>query len=277
VSGLLSEKLYATAFTVHPYRWPTIGAMEHLQATRLDELVLFYRTYYAPNNATVVVAGAIDLDDTLVQLARGYGGLAAQPVPRRRLPAEPEQRQARQVVIERPVVAPQMLVGYRAPAQSEGDYAVMEMLNEVLTTGDNARLYRRLVTDEAVASDISGSLAPFAEPGLYEVMLTLRPEADPEQALKSLQDEIDRLSRGISDGEVRKARHGLELSWLDSLTTSESCAESLGHFQTTCADYTRAFEGAERWQRLAAADLMGVAAARLRPQPRVTALARSPG
>ena len=89
VSGLLSEKLYATAFTVHPYRWPTIGAMQHLEAARIDELVQFYRTHYAPNNATVVVAGAIDVAETLTLLARAYGPLSPQPLPKRDLPNEP--------------------------------------------------------------------------------------------------------------------------------------------------------------------------------------------
>jgi zinc protease len=276
VIGELSERLYATAFAQHPYRWPTIGTMEHLEVATRAELERFYRTFYAPNNATVVVAGDIDFGDTLAMVAGAYGSLPAQALPAPARVVEPRQEQERMVTLQRPVMAPQIVLGFHAPAQLDPDYAVTEMLGEVLVVGDNARLYRRLVTEEALATDVIGYLAPFAEPGLYELLVTARPGVDPQRVIDVAQEELDRLVAGLSSAEVNKARNGLELFVHDSLKDAEGCAEALGHFESNYGDFCLAFTGQERWARVTDADLARVAAEVFRASNR-TAVVAVPG
>ncbi|MBI5508528.1 MAG: insulinase family protein [Deltaproteobacteria bacterium] len=271
-SGALSEALYSAAFTSHPYRRPTIGLMAHLEQMQRDAVEHFYRTYYAPNNATVVVAGALDPTEALVQLAKGYGGLAAQALPAANRIVEPEQREARQVTLTRPVVSPIVVAAFHAPAQLQPDFAALELLSEVLVVGDNARLYRRLVTEDELASDVMGVLVPFAEPGLYEVVVNARPGADVGQIVRVIQEELDHLADGLSAQEVRKARHGLELGLYDGLKDVEGCAEALGHYETNYKDYTLAFTGMDRWSKVEVAKLPEAAARVFSPTNRTVAV-----
>jgi zinc protease len=257
--GALSESLYAAAFTAHGYRWPTIGTMAHLEVMSRDGIERFYRTYYAPNNATVVVAGAIDLTETLTLLARGYARLTPQPVPPKPDVREPPQTASRDVSIAKPVVAPIIAAAFHSPAQPERDFAVLELLSEVLVVGDNARLYRRLVTQEELASDVVGVLVPFAEPGLYEIVVNGRPEVKPADIVHAVQEELDALGGGLNDAEVRKARNGLELGLYDGLKDAEGIAEALGHYETNYGDFSMAFTGMDRWSTVDAASLARVA------------------
>ena len=274
VTGELSEVLMAEAFRHHPYRWPTIGSMEHLRSARVADLEAFYRRFYSPANAAVVVVGDIDWRPTLTAIATAYGLLAAAQPGHRTLPKEPPQRQPRHRVLHRSVTAPQMLVGYRAVAEHEPDFPALQMLMEVLVAGDAARLYQRLVIDQEVASEVTGSVHPFAEPGLCEFYLALRPGVDGERALALLQEVLDDLGGdGPTAVEVDKARHGLELSVVETLSDVEGCAEALGHFESTQRDCAAAFRQAERLAQVVAADLVRVAQQTFRAAGRTSVLA----
>ncbi len=278
VTGALSELLYATAYTEHPYRWPTIGSMQHLEAATPAELERFYRTYYAPNNATLVLVGALDPIDTLTLLAKSYGPLPPQSIPAPPDIVEPKQEAAKLVLMERPVVAPQMMIAFHAPAQGDPRHAQLEMLSEILTAGDNARLYRRLVTDDRLATELVGYVSPFAEPGLYEIVVTARPGAEPERIIDAVQQEVERVCREpLSIAEVDKARNGLELALLEGLGSVEGCAEALGHFETTRDDFSEAFAGPAAWADATPDDLMRAAASIFRPENRTTVAALPAG
>ncbi len=277
VTGSLSESLYRLAFREHAYRWPTIGSMAHLSAASLVELERFYRTYYAPNNATLVVAGAIEPAPTLQLLARHYGVLQAQELPSVCKRREPEQREVRLAHIERPLAAPQLVVGFHAPAQIDSDYEAVEMLGDVLVAGDSARLYRRLVTEEQLASEVDGALMPFAEPGLYEIFITVQSGVDPAHVVSVVQEELDRLSSGLAPAELDKARNSLELGFLDSWKHVEGAAEALGHWQTNYDDYALAAAFPERLARVTENDLARVAAQVFRRENRSTVIASAFG
>ena len=273
VPGTLSEQLVALAFTKHPYRWPTIGSMQHLEAASLADLELFYRTHYAPNNATVVLVGHVELVPALTMLARGYGALAAQPPVRRGPWSEPAQLTSRHKVIRRQLLAPQMVVGYHAPAQNDPAFIALEVLAETLVSGDTARLYNRLVTHEGIATDVGGFLSPFAEPGLFEFHITARPDVDPQRILAILQEELDAIQQGLRPAELNKARHGLELARLESLKDVEGCAEALGHFETNYGDFSLALTRGDAYAQITEPMLRQAAAATFKITQRNTVLA----
>ena len=277
VGGALSEELFALTFKEHAYRWPTIGSMAHLESASMADLEAFYRAHYAPNNATVVLVGALDPVPTLVQLARAYGPLQRQATRPRPTVVEPAQQAARHKEISRALVAPQLVVGYRAPAQGAPGYAALEMLAEMLVSGDTARLYQRLVTEKQLVTDISGFLAPFAEPGLFEFHATLRPGIDPQAVLSALQSELDAVAGSVTAGEINKAAQGLELGLLDSLKDVEGCAEALGHHQTNAHDFSRAFTQLEAYTGITAETLGQVAHSTFTPNGRSTVLALPSG
>ena len=265
VSGAMSEALMAQSFTKHPYRWPTIGSMAHLEAATLDDLRAFYRAYYAPNNATVVLVGDLEPVATLAEVARAYGPLAAQPMPTRQNTPEPRQTEARQKVLKRQVLSPQVVMGFHGPAQGTPDHYAMEMLTDILTEGDTGRLHRRLVTEERLASEISGFLTPFAEPGLFELHMNLNRDADPHRAVAIVHEELGRVPLGLSQEEMDKARYGLELSVYDGLKDVEGMAEALGHAQTNTQDFRAAFEAPGHYAATGAERLIACSQQYLRP------------
>jgi zinc protease len=265
VGGAMSEALMAQCFTAHPYRWPTIGSMAHLEAATLDDLRAFYRAYYAPNNATVVLVGALEPVAALTAVAKAYGPLPAQPVPSRQHPVEPRQAEARLKVLKRPVLSPQVVMGFHGPAQGTADHYAMEMLADILTEGDTGRLHRRLVTQERLASEISGFVTPFAEPGLFELHMNLNRDADPHRCVAIVHEELAQVSRGLTDQEMAKARYGLELSVYDGLKDVEGMAEALGHAQTNTGDFRAAFEAPGLYAAMDAEQLIACSTRYLRP------------
>ncbi len=260
VTGSINETLYELAFTTHPYRWPTIGAMAHLEAVTLADLTRFYRAYYAPNNAVVVVAGALEPLPTLTALAEAYGPLAAEAVPPAAWAQEPPQSTPRAQMIRRAVLSPQCCLGFHAPAQPDGDFMALQLLSQALVVGDDARLYRRLVTEEQLAVHVEGALMPFAEPGLYEISITLRDGASPRALLAAVRHELDELSAKITEEEEEKAHNGLELELLEGQRSAVGVAENLGHHEVSVGDFSMAFRSAERLGEVTRRKLARVAA-----------------
>jgi zinc protease len=265
VGGALSEALMALAFDEHPYRWPTIGSMAHLEAATVNDLRAFYRSYYAPNNATVVLVGDLDPVQTLVALARAYGPLQPQPVDHGHRVPDATQQEARAQTIRRPVLTPQVVMGFRAPPQGTPEHDALEMLTDVLTEGDTGRLHHRLVTTDRLASDISGYLTPFAEHGLFELHMNVAPDTDPARAVAVVHEELARIAEGITAQELDKARNGLTLGLYDSLKDVEGMAEALGHAQTNTDDFSQAFAAPAAYAACGEAELRQVAATYLQP------------
>ncbi len=275
VDGTLSEKLLATAFERHPYHWPTIGWMDDIRGAARAEVERFYRTYYAPNNATVVIVGDVDPDATLAMLTRYYGALPPSELPAVELPREPDQIAERRVELQRPVPADRALVGYKTPAQNHADWPVLELVSALLTGGPSSRLYRRLVVERELTSSVDGSLMPTAEPSLYELSLSMMRDVPAEEALAVIDEEVARLaSEPLAPAELAKAKSCVETDFWSALVSLEGKAEALGHYQTALGDFRALLTTAERLAAVTADDVARAAATYLVPERRTVAIAR---
>src|SRR5262245_43964846 len=152
VDGWLDEQLMAHAFTVHPYRWPTIGWMEDIRALSLPDIRAFYRTWYAPNNATIVCVGDFDEAKLRELIEPHYGEIAPAQLPDVACPAEPEQTRERMVRAPKPIATDRLLVGYKAPGQDHADWPALEIVSTLLAGCPSARLHRKLVIEAEAAS-----------------------------------------------------------------------------------------------------------------------------
>lgn len=274
LAGTLSESLMSLVFERHPYRWPTIGSMAHLEAATLDDLRQFYTAYYSPNNATIVVAGDVLVQDVLTRVARSYGPIARQQVVRTERPREPDQTAPRERVLHRPILAPQLVVGYHAPAQGTTHFAALEVLADALVAGDTGRLYQKLVTELQLATDVSGFVSPFSEPGIFELHVTADSNADPHALVELIQTELARVcEEGITQDELDKARFGLELGAYESLRDVEGCAESVGHYESNFGDYARAFRAHEAYNKVTHEELREAARSVFRRENRSVVIA----
>jgi zinc protease len=260
IEGEVSELIYATAFKRHPYRWPTIGWMQDIESFTPEDCADFYRTYYAPNNATIVITGDVDEAQTLQLIQRHYGKIPKARIPRFRPVTEPPQRSERRLELQRPTPAAKLAMAYRAPSFRDRDYPALALASEVLFGGRSSRLFSRLVRDEELATDLHGSLAPFADAGLYEIWVSLRPGRDLPSVLKLIEQELERVcTRGVSSAELQKVKNRMELGFLQGMETAAGKAEQLGFFEIVYGDAAALFERLNALRAVKPADVQRVA------------------
>lgn len=247
VDGWLDEQLMAHAFTVHPYRWPTIGWMEDIRALALPEIRAFYRTWYAPNNATIVCVGDFDAAQLRDLVAQHYGHIPAVALPAHAHDAEPEQTRERVIRAPKPIATDRLLMGYKAPGQEDRDWAALEIVSTLLAGCPSSRLYRRLVIEQEAASSIDAQLTPFRDPSLLRLAVTTARGHHAAEIVASIDREIAALVVDPpSAAEVEKAKALAETDFWNALADVDGKAEALGHYETTLGDFRRLTALAER-------------------------------
>jgi len=261
VDGFLSEEMFRIAFTVHPYHWPTIGWMRDIQAITIDDCRQFYRTYYAPNNATVVLVGDFDEAAALDLIGQHYGKIPSSQIPPDRAPAEPEQTAERRAVYRKPVMSDKLRMAWKAPPVTDPDHVRLEVLSEILFGGNSSRLQRKLVSDGEIAASVSAAATPFRDVGLYEIGLSLQRGKASAEAEAVIVEELERLKREPpSMEELVVAQTRLETRFVRDLRPSGGKAEGLGHFHTTFGDYRALFRLYDGYRSVTADEISAVAA-----------------
>ncbi|MGZ3406906.1 MAG: M16 family metallopeptidase [Polyangia bacterium] len=274
VDGFLNEELYKAAFTTHPYHWPTIGWMRDIEAISIDDCRTFYKTFYAPNNATVVLVGDVEEESALGLIDSCYGKIPSSAIPADAAPREPEQTSERRQSWPKPVTADKLRIGYKAPAIGQVDYAVLEVANEILFGGNSSRLHRRLVVESEIASSTHAATAPFRDPGLYEVSVSLQRGHHAAEAEAIVYEELTRLGdKPLEPHELDTAKTRLLTHFWRELRPQAGKAEALGHYETTVGDYRKLFAVADGYKAVTAADIQRVVKQYLRPQRRTVAIA----
>jgi zinc protease len=260
VEGTVSEKLYAMAFQRHPYGQPTVGWMKDIEGFTKGDCRRFYRTYYAPNNATLVVVGDISEERALALIQDHYGQLSAARLPPMRRITEAPQRAERRVRLRRPTPTERVQVGYRAPSFGDGDYVPLAIVNDLLFGGRSSRLFRRLVRGQELAVEVRGALTPFQDPGLYELWIALRQGRTGAEALSALDEELTKLKEEpVSQRELEKVKNRLDLGFLQSLETAAGKAERIGFYETVLGDAGELFRRQQAYQKVSADDIQRVA------------------
>lgn len=159
--ALVSEQLMASAFVASPYRHPIVGWMSDLKTMTLADLEIWYRKWYAPGNATLVIVGDVDPEEVLRLARQHYGPIPARATPERKPRVEPPQRGPREAIVRAPAETPYLLMGFKVPSLERIDGGIdpfaLEMLAAVLSGDDNARLARRLVRESRVADQAFAS------------------------------------------------------------------------------------------------------------------------
>ncbi len=278
VEGFLSEELFKLAFARHPYHHPTIGWMSDIHAISTDDARRFYRTFYAPNNAVLVVAGDFAPEAALEAIERHYGGIPSSTIPEASVAAEPAQAVERRARFAKPVAADRVLFAYKAPAQGDPEWLPLLFAQELLLGGASSRLYRKLVIVDEAAAGAQGMVAPFRDPGVYEIVVSMKRGRSAAEAEAALDAEVARLiEQPIPAAEMDKVRNRMETDFWDNLETADGKAEALGHYETTLGDYRRLFEVAARVQAITAEDVRRAAEAWLRKEQRTVVVAEPSG
>ncbi|GMV07836.1 MAG: zinc protease [Gemmatimonadota bacterium] len=217
--GLAFETVYANLYPAdHPYHWPVIGSMDDLSAATLDDVKDFFRTYYAPNNASLSIAG--DVSDAQVRrlVEKYFGDIpAGPPIPAVEVP-DPSLASDRELVLEDAVQLPRLYVAWHAPRGFTGEDAALDVLSSVLTDGKSSRLFKRLVYDEQIAADVSAFQNGQEVAGSFWIIATAKPEVSLERLATAIREELDRLvAEGVNREERDRAVNGVETAFVRSL------------------------------------------------------------
>lgn len=247
--GLLAEQVQATAFVAHPYQFPVIGWPSDIESWKHEDLVRFFKTYYSPNNATLIVVGDVNPAE-IFSLAEKFlesipNGPPAEPIRTR----EPEQIGERRVTITKLAQVPLVQMAYHVGPANEPEGEALDLLIAILTDGDSSRLHRRLVEEERVAIDVAGFRDRGFDPALAWFFVTVSPEASPEKVEKLLTEELERIvNAGPSDAELRKAKNIAVASFWRGLKTISGKAQVLGTYEVFYGDYKLLFSAPDRYE-----------------------------
>jgi zinc protease len=245
--NLLDQEVTATAFKAHPYGHPTIGWLSDLRSMTREDLYGYYRHYYVPNNATLVIVGDIDIGKALERVRHHFGGFEPGSPIRRQRTREPEQTGERRVAIRKPGTAAYLKVAYHAPAAADPAFPAALALDAILAGANgvslwssfrvpppqrSARLYRAVV-ERGLASSVHAAVLPTSDPYLYTVSATATDGTALSAVEEAVLTELDRTSRGgVTDDELRRAKAQLHARMVFDEDSITNVAHQLGFFET---------------------------------------------
>jgi zinc protease len=259
--GRLNEIIYDHAFTTHPYKHPTIGSIEDLEAASIADVRQFHDTFYVPDNATVVIVGDFEPAQAS-QLVRQYFARVPKglrPVPRD-IPAEPPQTKERRAIVEEAWPLPAVVVAYHVTYDGNPDSYPLHIASKILSDGESARIPRELVYKKRLALTAFGSGNITEDPNLFYAVALVQPGQTPQATEQALIAEFDRLKQeAVTDAELQRAKNQWARDYIIGRESDEDKARHLGHAVVIHNDITTADGEFDIFMRTTAADVQRVA------------------
>ena len=258
--GRLYLEMNATAFIAHPYQFPVIGWASDIENWTQEDLESYFRTYYAPNNLTMVFTGDVTHEEVFELAEEYFGGIDSQEPPQAIRTTEPEQLGTRRLLVEVDAPTPLLHMTFHAGSATDPETLPMSVLLHILVGGDSSRLHQLFVEDEPLALAVGGFQMEGIDPGLVYFYLTLPPGADIDATEQRLLEELDRVAReGVSDTELLKARNIMSADFWRGMATIDGKASALGNAEVFLGDYQRAFSLPDEISAVTAAQVQAVA------------------
>lgn len=269
------DELNRTVFEVAPFRFTVIGTEEEIKGFSLEEAQYFYKTFYAPNNATIVIVGDTNEEELMKWVVKYYGDMKSQEIPRYKMPEEPVQKKERRVEKTHPQATSDiLLVGYRIPSVNSPDIVSLSLLSTHLSTGMEARLRKALV-DTGIA--VSAGCGVSNVPDYLEISVSLAEKHKAEEALEIIDREVNLVkSQTIKKDEFERALNQELLSLYNMIEDNSSMANMLGDYLMVSGNYMRGFEIIDEFKKLKPMDLKAVAKKYLTKDSRSIVIVRPP-
>ncbi|MBI2365620.1 MAG: insulinase family protein [Deltaproteobacteria bacterium] len=232
-SSALSEVAGAVAYTVHPYRRPVIGWMDDIQNLSRQDLVDFYKLYYAPNNAYVVVTGDFSTEEILAKIKSAFEKIPRGAEPPKVRVEEPPQRGERRVILKKEAELPFILMYYHAPNLKSPDNYALDLLSVVLAGGRSSRLYHELVYQKRIARNIDADYSGVSiDPTGFSVTAQLMPGKEPAKVEREIDALLEKIkSELISERELQKAKNQIESSYIYAQDSIFGQAMKIGYYE----------------------------------------------
>ncbi len=259
----LVETLDTLANDWEPYDHSAIGSMADLDAATVDDVREFYRRYYVPNNATIVVAGAVTVDEVRKLAEQYFGDIPRGPEMAPLPPPTPTPRtdgERRVVVEDKLATLPLLAMAFNIPPHDHADTYALELLASIFSTGESSRLHRRLVKDEKAALFVGAGLNSRLGPGMFMFYALPNQDVSPERLEALILDEIEKLLRdGVTERELRKAQNQLRAIQIMQYQTVFARTDALHHFRRYHGDPAEINRDLDRYMAVTVADIAAVA------------------
>ncbi len=202
-------KLRPLTYHQHPYQWATIGKeISHIENATLEDVKNFFFSHYIPNNAILVVAGNVKLEQVKQLAEKWFGPIPAGKKKTRKLPQEPKQSKKRWLSVEAKVPANALYKSYHMPGRFDQDYYAIDLMSDVLSRGHSSRLYQALVKEKELFTSISAFVMGSIDPGLLVINGRLKPGVELERAGAEVDNVLKEIvDNGISSEELQKVKN----------------------------------------------------------------------
>jgi zinc protease len=258
--GLLSEQLWATAFTAHTYQWPVVGWMSDIEHWTMDDLKHHFEMGYSPSNATMVVVGDVSPEEIFQLCEKSIEPIPSHAPPPPVTTVEPEQMGERRLVVHKPSELPLLLMAYHVPKTNNPDFYTLNILRTVLFQGESSRMYQRLVDKDQLALDVSSSVEAGFDPTLAIIATQPKQGIDPQACEKAVYEELERVKNTpISDRELDKAKNIRLVEFYHQMQTINGRANTIGTYEVYFGDYTKLFDAAKNYAAVTKEDVQRVA------------------
>lgn len=226
-------RLRPLAYKVHPYRWATIGKeLKHIEEATMDDVKAFFTKFYTPQNAIMVVAGDVNLEQVKSLSEKWFGNIAAGNTPIRNLPQEPVQTEARREEVDADVPVDSIYIAFHGPDRLSPDYHAMDLMSDILSRGTSSRLYRTLIKEKQLFSEVNAYVLGSIDTNLF--VLEGKPSASitMQQAEEALWTEINRLKvELVAEDELEKVKNKIESTMIFSELSILDKAMNLSYYE----------------------------------------------
>jgi predicted Zn-dependent peptidase len=259
--GKSNELIDELAYDNPAYEHSVIGSMEDLNAASVEDVASFFKMYYAPNNAVLVIVGDVDPKATLEKVRKAFGGIPSQPAPPKVDLTEPPQKGERRQTLEDGLARlARVAIAYKVPARLTADDDAIQVLGTVLSSGRSSRLYQQIVREQQLSPGPFAGRDPSIGPGLFFVQATVTPGKTTEALEKAMLQEVEKLKTApIEPWELEKARSNAKRSVVGGLTSSLTRANQLAEFAASYGDPGLINQRVDRISKVTAADVQRVA------------------
>ncbi|KUG24833.1 insulinase-like:peptidase m16, c-terminal precursor [hydrocarbon metagenome] len=259
--GSILEEIFKRAYSEYPYSWTPIGSVQYIDMATIDEFIEFYETFYVPQNATLSIAGDIDIDKTkeLVDLYFSDIPEGSKEIYRPNIVEPPMTAEIRDTVYDN-IQLPAVIHSYRIPAQGTEDYYAINMLTTLLSGGQSSRMYKELVDNKQLALQAASIPLSLEAEGQFIVFGLTNVGIEPADLEGAIQEEINKAKNElVSDKEFEKLRNQIESRFVQQNSTVAGIAETLADYHVYFGDANLINTELERYMRVTKEDIKRVA------------------
>lgn len=256
----IEEALKSVAFAAHPYSWSVIGYESDIAAWTLEDLQQYHKTYYAPNNALVVITGDVKLAEVKYLANQYFAPIPAQAPPKAVRTVEPQQNGERRIFVKKESVStPNIMLAYHVPATSHADYYALDLLASMLSEGNSSRFYQALV-DKQLAVAAETYMPMSFDPNLFYIFGVANAGISAEILEQGLISQINLIAtQGVTQSELEKVKNIKLMAFYRTMETINGKANTLGTYELYFGDYAKLFNAPQAYNKVTPADIQRVA------------------